>query len=218
VPVTAAATSLVPVESDLRRLAEFVGRLYLLLVTVVYDHPRWLPPELRSRYQAALAEVSPNVQRLQATLLNPNLDPRGADEVMRLLQEAGLSGLQLGLKLAAYRGPEAFFYGRRRTAAEVIPDRRFGDQGEQIWMIVDVRGEAPPHEATRGGGKPRSPALLEAPLEAADIVLGTLLSVFQLAESYKEIKEGVQFGVKNWRLFRRIRNGASWIGMKLRGG
>jgi hypothetical protein len=44
-------------------------------------------------------------------------------------------------------------------------------------------------ELTLGGKQPRSPTLLDAPLDAANITLGTLLSVFQVAEPYKEIKD-----------------------------
>ena len=215
--MTQSATEVAGVEGELDRLAQFVGRLYLLLITVVLDHPRWLPRDLRPRFEGALLEAYPAVQELQAILGDPGRDPRGADEVRRLLRDAGLSGLQLDLKLAAYRGGETRFYGSRLDH-QTVPDRRFRGADDRIWLLPPVEEVRSLEQATEGGKHARSPNLLEAPLDAGDIVLGTLLAVFHVAEPYKEMKEGVGFAVMNWKLLRRARDRASWAWMKLRGG
>jgi hypothetical protein len=126
-----------------RRLAEFVGRLYLLLVTVVYDHPRWLRKDLRRYYRSALLAVYPAVRNLQAALNDPQVDPRGGEEVMRLLRDAGLSGSQLDLKLAAFRGAEARFYGGRiDSETRPKPDRRFGDEASRFGSFRSVKAKS----------------------------------------------------------------------------
>jgi hypothetical protein len=183
-------------------LAEFVGRVYLLLVTVVYDHPRWLPKDLREGYKAALADVYPSVYELQTVLLNPERDPRGAAEVRQRLRDAGLSGAQLELKLGAYLRAEAWFYGGR-NASDTVPDRRFHGQ-EDMWRLATPDVEVLPDDVTSGSKRRRLKSLVDPAFSAANITLGTLLSVFQVAEPYKEIKEGVEFGVRNGKLMRRL--------------
>jgi hypothetical protein len=65
---------------------------------------------------------------------------------------------------------------------------------------------------------PKPARVVERHCGAANIILGTLLSVFHIAEPYKEIKEGVEFAVKNGRLIRRARDAANWVVVKVRGG
>jgi hypothetical protein len=112
-------------ESAAAQLAEFDGRLYLLLVTVVYDHANWLPPALRMNFRHALSAAYTSVHELQNLLRNPDSDRRGADEVTRLIAAAGLTGAQLELKLSMYNRAEARFYGRRGKDRPQ-PDRIFG--------------------------------------------------------------------------------------------
>lgn len=58
----------------MERLAEFVGRLYLLLIAVVLDHPKWLPRGLRDHCRAALDEIYPAVYHLQVLLYSGGRD------------------------------------------------------------------------------------------------------------------------------------------------
>jgi hypothetical protein len=55
--------------------------------------------------------------------------------------------------------------------------------------------------------KSRLRSLAEQVGPPANTILGTLLSVFQIAEPYKEIKEGVEWGLENGKLIRRVGNG-----------
>jgi hypothetical protein len=200
-PTTRAPVAQTP--DELRRLAEFVGRLYLLLVTVVFDHPRWLPREQRANYQRALREVYPSVHQLQTALL----DPVPSDRVLELIREAGFVGAQLELKLGVYFDAEAHFYGGR--VGETIPDRRFRGEDE-LWRAPALPEDRAPEEideVTSGGKRPRFARLLDPVFSAANTILGSLLDVFHVAGAYKEIKEGVEFGVKNNKLIRRIVHG-----------
>jgi hypothetical protein len=124
---------------EVRGLAKFVGRLYLLLISVVYDHPRWLPRALRNEYRAALAEVYPSVWELQRQLLETGTgDDRAALARRQRLARAGLSGAQLKLKLHAFERAEARFYGRR-TGSGFRPDRVFAGEGEE-WQLQEPEG------------------------------------------------------------------------------
>jgi hypothetical protein len=196
--------------SELGRLASFVGRLYLLLATIVYDHSRWLPKDLRDDYKAALAEVYPSVWRLQTELLDLDArDDASAARRKRRLQQAGLTGAQLDVKLAAYDHAEARFYGTK-VGSPYRPDRRFTGEGES-WL-------APPPEegtvriviedVTEGGKLAKSRAFAQQAGPPANTLLGTLLSVFSAAESYKEIKEGIEWALENGKL---IVRGLNWI-------
>jgi hypothetical protein len=199
------------------RLAEFVGRLLLLLVAIVHDHPRWLPKRLREEYRVALAAAYPSIQKLQATLLDPEAnDRRGATEITRLLQEAGLSDSQLDLKLAAYYQSEARFYGGT-TDPRPEPDRLFSPTETEVWRLPAAEAEPDLDGITTGSKQPRSKVLAEPVLDAANSVLGSVLGVFHISEAYKEIKEGVEWGIKNWKLLKRLRNAGASGFMKLRG-
>lgn len=205
---TEAATA--PTPSEISQLASFVGRLYLLLVTVVYDHSRWLPKALRDDYKAALAEVYPSVWELQTALRN--LEASGHDSAARRrqrLRAVGLTGAQLRLKLAAYDRAEARFYGVR-VGSEFRPDREFTGV-EEVWLLPSLAENVTLVDVevvTEGAKEPRSRALAEQAGPPANTILFTLLSVFQVAESYKEIKEAVEWGLKNGKLVVRIGNGA----------
>jgi hypothetical protein len=189
------------------QLAEFVGRLYLFLFTVVFDHSRRLPKRMRPLYKSALVEVYPSVRELQLVLLDSS-----AEETQQRLLDAGLSGSQLALKLTLWRKAEARFYGQPANSLEesiVPPDRYFPSQ--PYWRLPELGAVERLEDRVKlleetmlGRGHVSLPSASDAVFPPANTILGSLLSIFSIAESYKEIKEGVEYTVRHGKFIRRV--------------
>jgi hypothetical protein len=189
------------------KLAEFVGRLYLFLFTVVFDHPRWLPKRVRPLYKSALAEVYPSVRELQLALLS-----KRPMETEKRLVDAGLSGSQLTMKLTLWREAEARFYGQPANSLDepnLPPDRYFPDK--PYWRLPELEPVNALEDRVRlleemmlGGGHLSLKSASDAVFPPANTILGSLLSIFLIAEPYKEIKEGVEYAVRQGKVLRRI--------------
>ena len=91
-----------PTESDAGKdraaLAEFLSEVQSVLDEML-EYPEWFPGELHELLRAALGDVAPRIEPVQRYLI----DPHDAEVLDARLAEAGLTGVQLELKLTGFR-------------------------------------------------------------------------------------------------------------------
>jgi len=84
---------------DRAALADFLSEVQGVLGEML-EYPEWFSEELHELLRAALGDVAPRIELVQRYLT----DPHDADVLDARLAEAGLTGVQLELKLRGFRG------------------------------------------------------------------------------------------------------------------
>jgi hypothetical protein len=130
-----------------KELVEFVEDVHGLLRDVVFEHPELLPGELLNLYGSAVSEVETHVIETRLALLE--VPPESLGDLDDKLENAGLSGDQLALKLKGYWRAVTSF---RQT----LPHRRFLLRRAFRWAnvvlgsLAGVIGAAEPLKELKG--------------------------------------------------------------------
>jgi hypothetical protein len=127
---------------DRQQLDGFVGEVYDVLRTIIFERSDWLPRDLWTSYEVAFMAVAGSVEETRATLLPERVaDPsaeyqRGLDLA---LERAGLTGTQLELKLGGWRRAVRFF---RATPTRALLRRALRWANVLLGSLAGVVGAA----------------------------------------------------------------------------